>query len=139
MGFVTLRVARNGCHSQLKSRISPPERTAERLVDNREAQGRIKRQAARFQVFVYDEASPEGRPLKIGDKVEGGGNHGTLTDIRWQGCIANKKAFWHQFDTTLGEHGYPPYHPRRNADVSERSRLIVDPGPRTVDGGKRRA
>ena len=48
----------------------------------RDAQGRIKRQAARFQVFVYDEESPEGRPLKIGDKIEGGGNRGALTEIR---------------------------------------------------------
>jgi hypothetical protein len=29
----------------------------------RDAEGRIKRQAARFQVFVYDEESPEGRAL----------------------------------------------------------------------------
>ena len=105
----------------------------------RDAQGRIKRQAARFQVFVYDEVSPEGRPLKIGDEVEGGGNHGTLTDIRWRVYLANKKACWYQFDTTLGEHGYPPDHPRRNASVTQRSRLIIDPGPRTVDGSKRHA
>ena len=31
----------------------------------KDAQGRIKRQAARFQVFVYDEDNPDGRPLKI--------------------------------------------------------------------------
>ena len=108
----------------------------------RDRQGRIKRQAARFQVFVYDDASPEGRPLKIGDPVEGGGNHGTLVDIQWQVYVANKKACWYQFDQTVGEHGYPPGHPRRNADVSDatRSRLIIDPGPRQVNGTtKRRA
>src|SRR5271157_2575004 len=44
----------------------------------KDAQGRIKRQAARFQVFVYDEVSPDGRPLKVGDQVEGGGNAGAL-------------------------------------------------------------
>jgi len=105
----------------------------------RDAEGRIKRQAARFQVFVYDEESPEGRPLKIGDKIEGGGNHGTLTEIRWQVYLANKKACWYEFDTTLGEHGYPPGTPLRNADVTQRSRLIIDPGPRTVGSNKRRA
>jgi hypothetical protein len=57
-------------------------------------------------VFVYDEQSPEGRPLKIGDPIEGGGNNGTLTEIHWQVYIANKKACWYEFDTTLGEHGY---------------------------------
>jgi hypothetical protein len=48
----------------------------------RDVQGRIKRQAARFQVFVYDERSPEGRPLRLGDPVEGGGNRGKLLDIQ---------------------------------------------------------
>src|SRR4051812_47205810 len=63
------------------------------LVTNfRDAQGRIKRQAARFQVFVYDDESPDGRPLKIGDRVEGGGNRGTLVEIRWRVYVANKKA-----------------------------------------------
>ena len=41
-----------------------------------------------LQVFVYDETSPEGRPLKTGDPVEGGGNHGTLVDIQWQVATA---------------------------------------------------
>jgi hypothetical protein len=107
----------------------------------RDAQGRIKRQAARFQVYVYDDASPEGRPLNIGDRIEGGGNAGTLTEIQWQVYVANKKACWYPFDTTLGEHGYRPDSPRRNANVvgGQRSRLIIDPGPRTINASKRRA
>jgi L-Lysine epsilon oxidase N-terminal/L-lysine epsilon oxidase C-terminal domain len=106
----------------------------------RDAQGRIKRQAARFQVFVYDELSPEGRPLKIGDKIEGGGNHGTLAEIQWQVYVANKKASWYEFHETRGEHGYAGDHPKRNADVVDnRSRLIIDPGPRSVNASKRRA
>lgn len=105
----------------------------------RDARGRIKRQAARFQVFVHDEESPEGRPLKIGDKIEGGGNNGTLAAIHWRVYVANKKACWYEFDTTLGEHGYPPGTPRRNAAETQRSRLIIDPGPRTIGGDKRRA
>jgi hypothetical protein len=90
-------------------------------------------------VFVYDEQSLEGRPLKIGDHIEGGGNGGALTEIHWQVYVANKKACWYEFDATLGEHGYPPAHPRRNGDVSDRSRLIIDPGPRTVNSKKRPA
>jgi L-Lysine epsilon oxidase N-terminal len=107
----------------------------------RDAQGRIKRQAARFQVFVYDEESPEGRPLKLLDRIEGGGNAGTLIEIQWQVYVANKKACWYEFQQTQGEHGYPPGYPRRNADVAdgERSRLIIDPGPRIVTNAKRRA
>jgi hypothetical protein len=111
------------------------------VTNFRDKDGRIKRQAARFQVYVYDEDSPEGRPLKIGDRVEGGGNAGTLIAIQWQVYVANKKSCWYEFNETLGEHGYPPSYPRRNADVTgdARSRLIIDPGPRIINANKRRA
>ncbi|HWF60882.1 MAG TPA: LodA/GoxA family CTQ-dependent oxidase [Nitrospira sp.] len=104
----------------------------------KDKQGRIKRQAARFQVFVYDDGSPEGRPLKIGDSVEGGGNHGTLIDIQWRVYLANKKASWYEFRERVGEHGYAPDAPRRNADVADRDRLVIDPGARSVNTSTRR-
>jgi len=108
----------------------------------KDAEGRIKRQAARFQVFVYDEAAPAGRPLRLGDAIAGGGNHGTLVDIQWRVYLANKKAAWYQFDATAGEHGYADGHRRRNAQITGRARdrLIIDPGPRIVNAtDKRRA
>ena len=83
--------------------IRASARTARRRcwsTNFKDAQGRIKRQAARFQVFVYDDDIPDGRPLKLGDQVEGGGNRGTLVDIQWRVYVANKKACWYQFDTT---------------------------------------
>ena len=104
----------------------------------KDEQGRVKRQAARFQVFVYDEESPEGRVLKVGDEIEGGGNRGTLIDIQWRVYLANKKSSWYEFNTRAGEHGYPVTHPRRNADVADRDRLVIDPGPRSVNGTTRR-
>src|ERR1700686_5584027 len=55
-----------------------------RIKTFKDAEGRVKRQAARFQVWVYDDESPQGRPLKLGDRVEGGGNAGTLVDIQWR-------------------------------------------------------
>lgn len=127
------------CDGDGNQRFGPDGVSPVLVTTFRDADGRIKRQAARFQVFVYDDESPEGRLLKIGDPIEGGGNHGTLSAIHWQVYLANKKACWYQFDATLGEHGYPPGAPRRNADVSPRSRLIIDPGPRTIGGRKRRA
>ena len=36
----------------------------------KDADGAIKRQAARFRVFVYDDCSPDGRELAIGDTVQ---------------------------------------------------------------------
>jgi hypothetical protein len=107
----------------------------------KDAEGRIKRQAARFQVYVYDDESPQGRPLQMGDAVSGGGNQGFLVDIQWRAYLANKKASWYQFEQLAGEHGYAPDHPRRNAGITApeaRQRLIVDPGPRIVDCKKNR-
>jgi hypothetical protein len=128
------------CESSGNPRVGPNGLTPVLVSTFRDAEGRIKRQAARFQVFVYDEESPEGRPLKMGDPIEGGGNHGTLVEIQWQVYVANKKACWYEFKETQGEHGYAPDHPRRNADVvDQRSRLIIDPGPRIVTNAKRRA
>lgn len=104
------------------------------LVKNfKDKNGRVKRQAARFQVFVYDDESPAGRPLKLGDSIEGGGNRGKLIDIQWRVYLANKKASWFEFNTRAGEHGYADNHPRRNASVQNRDRLIIDPGPRSVN------
>ncbi|HEV2159446.1 LodA/GoxA family CTQ-dependent oxidase [Bradyrhizobium sp.] len=101
----------------------------------KDSQGRVKRQAARFQIFVYDDESPEGRPLALGDPVEGGGNHGVLIDIQWRVYVANKKASWYPFTELKGEHGYAPGSARRNADVTgqDRDLLIIDPGPRSVN------
>ena len=68
--------------------------------------GRIKRQAARFQIFVYDAANPQGVPLKIGDHVEGGGNRGKLVDIQWRVQLANKKAAWFTFENMSPNWGF---------------------------------
>lgn len=102
----------------------------------KDSEGRVKRQAARFQIFVYDELNKQGRPLAIGDEIEGGGNRGTLVDIQWRVYVANKKASWYPFAELRGEHGYAPGTPRRNPDITgqDRDRLIIDPGPRSVNG-----
>lgn len=111
--------------------------TAELPVKSfKDAEGRIKRQAARFRIYVHDEQSPEGRPLELGDPVSGGGNDGVLVDIQWRVHLANKKAGWYRFEGSKGEHGYDASHPRRNADITgdnARQRLIIDPGPHVVN------
>jgi hypothetical protein len=115
---------------------SPDGTTELRITKFKDDEGRIKRQAARFQVWAYDEDSPQGRPLKLGDPIAGGGNRGVLVDIQWRVYLANKKAAWYEFRQLDGEHGYTPDHPRRNANLTDaeaRQRLIIDPGPRLVD------
>ena len=120
---------------------SPDGMTAQRVTSFKDAEGRIRRQAARFEVWVYDETSPEGRPIQRGDRIEGGGNAGALVDIQWRVWLANKKASWYEFKQLEGEHGYASSHPLRNAAITDpdtRQRLIIDPGPRSVDGTTRR-
>src|SRR6185437_2756298 len=103
--------------------------------------GRIRRQAARFRVFVYDDKSPAGRELAIGEELDlirqSNGQRLTMRidDIAWTVYLANKKASWYAFQETAGEHGYAANHPLRNADITdpnERQALIIDPGPRSV-------
>lgn len=124
----------------LMSSDGKTEATVKKFKDK---QGRIKRQAARFQLFVYDDENPNGRVLKIGDPIKGGGNHGVLVDIQWQVYLANKKSSWYEFQQTNGEHGYADNHPRRNADITDaeaRQMLIIDPGPQIVNAtGQREA
>lgn len=83
----------------------------------RDFHGRIKRQAARFRLFAYD------RKGKVLGEI-------TATDaqIEWTVHLANTKAEWKEFD------GLNPNAPRRNADVVNRTSLIIDPGARTITG-----
>jgi len=125
------------------------EQTIEKFKD---AQGAIKRQAARFRVYVYkDENDKHGHELKIGEMIEvtnwrtGELFKGKVLDISWTVYLANKKSSWYQFKELEGEHGYAPDHPLRNASITDtnaRQRLIIDPGPQSVsylDPTQRRA
>lgn len=124
------------CDSQGNPLLTPNGESELTVSKFRDAEGRIKRAAARFHIYVYDDESPDGRPLSLGDPVYGGGNHGTLMDIQWRVYLANKKAVWYEFSQLDGEHGYPADHPRRNANIKDeeaRQRLIIDPGPHAVN------
>lgn len=116
----------------------------QRVTQYKDGNGAIRRQAARFRVFVYD-GGAEGRELRVGETLEvrsraaGPEQDQTLkvqvNGIAWSVYLANKKASWYEFLTLSGEHGYTPTHPLRNADYTnalDRQQLIIDPGPRTV-------
>jgi L-Lysine epsilon oxidase N-terminal/L-lysine epsilon oxidase C-terminal domain len=95
------------------------------MSDFRDGDKKLCRQAARFRVYHV------GEPVKPGDKVA----EKVVREIKWTVHLANKKAAWYEFRTKSGEHGYPPDHPLRNADVTDdnkRKSLIIDPGPKTV-------
>lgn len=105
----------------------------------KDGSNRVLKQAARFQIWVYDDKHPEGRELKIGDTINWGGTSGKLLDIEWTVWVANKKSVWYEFKQLEGEHGYAPDHPLRNADITGDARqyLITDPGSQTVFGKKK--
>jgi hypothetical protein len=124
------------CDARGNPLVTPDGMTELTVSAFKDEQGRMKRQAARFQIWAYDDESPNGRPLKLGDNIEGGGNAGALIDIQWRVYLGNKKAAWYDFLQLQGEHGYDPNHPLRNSAITDqgaRQRLIIDPGPRTVD------
>jgi hypothetical protein len=107
----------------------------------KDKQQRVKRQAARFRVFAYDDNFEKGQELKIGDTVEmvrqktGQLLTVQVLDIAWTVYLANKKSSWYEFQQLDGEHGYGADHPLRNADVTDadaRRQLIIDPGPQSV-------
>ncbi|MDB5071368.1 MAG: hypothetical protein JWM87_2479 [Candidatus Eremiobacteraeota bacterium] len=117
----------------------------EQHVSSFKENGQIRRQAARFRVFVYD-GTADGRELRIGDvlTVRSSSPHARrpaqtlkvkVVDVSWTVYVANKKASWYEFLQTSGEHGYAPNHPLRNADITDaqdRQQLIIDPGPQSV-------
>ena len=107
----------------------------------KDGERRIRRQAARFRVFIYDDTTADGREVKIGDtltivdRYSGQRRQVRIDDIHWTVYLANKKAGWYEFQQTAGEHGYSAGHKLRNADITDtekRQKLIIDPGPRTV-------
>ncbi|MBB4639227.1 LodA/GoxA family CTQ-dependent oxidase [Longimicrobium terrae] len=130
------------CDAAGNARLSPDGRTEQTVTAFKDEEGRVKRQAARFQIYVYDDESPQGRPLHLGDGVAGGGNQGTLVDVEWRVWPANKKSSWYEFKQQEGEHGYAKDHPRRNPGIKgkhARRQLMIDPGPRTVNTTTARA
>jgi L-lysine 6-oxidase len=99
----------------------------------KDVKGRIRRQAARFRVYVFDDADPAdpGREITSGD----------VASMQWTVHLANKKAVWYNNDELVGnmtlgaQSQYYPPDSWRNIDVPPARRqkeLIIDPGPRTV-------
>ena len=78
-------------------------------------QMRVKRQAARFRIFEYDEDGKVVKEITTAD-----------ADIKWTVHLANKKASWKKFD------GLNPNSSLRNASEKNRNKLVIDPGERTL-------
>lgn len=91
----------------------------------RDATGALKRQAARFRIYGLNAENRVVAELTAGE-----------ADITWTVHLANKKAAWFQFQLAqdIPEAAAAPQQLLRNATVSKRSDLIIDPGARTIAG-----
>ncbi len=88
----------------------------------RDAQSRVKRQAARFRLFGYDASGRVIQEITDAD-----------ADITWTVHLANKKAAGRKFD---GLNSKPPW---RNPRVKNRKSLAINPGHRSLQGPNKSA
>jgi hypothetical protein len=132
--FPPIAVARVG-NARKKFYIGPetyrglptnPDGTPFTDADFRDADGALCRQAAMFHVYRFENGTWSEVTLATAG----------VKSITWTAHIANKKASWYDFLTSLGEDGYAPDHPLRNPTVhgDDRLKLIIDPGPRSITG-----
>src|SRR6516225_11851680 len=83
----------------------------------KDPQGRVRRQAARFRIYGWENG------VFMGEITS------SVADITWTVELANTKAAFDRF-TGIGE----PSGAVRNATVTDRSSLMITPGPRTIAG-----
>ncbi|HYP19443.1 MAG TPA: LodA/GoxA family CTQ-dependent oxidase [Chloroflexia bacterium] len=91
----------------------------------KDKKGALKRQAALFRVYGYNAAGEVVSELTA-DKA----------DINWTVHVANTKGAWYQFQIALDIPEAPSAHQTqlRNQDVTDRTQLVIDPGPRSIKG-----
>ena len=132
-------------------------------ADVRDANGALKRHAARFRIFAYPETREEKWPRGDGVEIAIGSSVGgkTVKDIVWTVHLANKKANWfvlletgpHQGIDSYSDGRLPPMrnpsidHPKAPqppdkikamSDPQRIFKLTIDAGPRVVAGANAR-
>ena len=97
--------------------------------DYKDRTGALKRQVARFRIYGFNAAGEVVAELTADN-----------AQIEWTVHLANKKAAWYEFHLALdipsaSDLATPASH-RRNASVvgADRSKLVIDPGPRSISG-----
>ena len=96
----------------------------------RDANGALKRQAARFRIYGYNAAGDVVAELTTAN-----------SSIAWSAQLRNEKAAWYEFQLAMDipevEHAKPAN--RRNAEVKgeDRAKLAIDGGTVTITGASR--
>lgn len=88
--------------------------------------GRILRQAVRFRIYGFDASGRVVAELNANN-----------AEVRWTAHVANKKAAWYQFDQAFDiPESQNLTSILRNSNIveSDRAGLVIDPGPRAIQG-----
>ncbi|MFZ0062385.1 MAG: LodA/GoxA family CTQ-dependent oxidase [Pyrinomonadaceae bacterium] len=99
------------------------------IVPSFKVAGELKPQAARFRIWEYVEKNGKlepSREITLDDK--------DCIQIVWRVHVANRKASFFEFNYLQGEEPVPPPPPRRNASVTHRRKLEIDPLARQIGG-----
>lgn len=116
--------------------------------DLRDADGNLKRQAARFRLFAYDLAGPDSYPNGGGIEVVAGtrlADGRTVEKVVWTVHLANKKANNYNIVSSMGVEAFADgkvpqlRNPQVYGDPDSPARLkslVIDPGPRAIVGRK---
>ncbi len=90
----------------------------------RDATGALKREAAQFRIYGYNVAGDVVRELTS-----------DWADITWSVHVANRKADWYQWAIAMDiPEATTTTVPLRNAKVTARDTLVIDPGPQSIAG-----
>lgn len=124
-GIGVMRVGNSPSDYTLGPEVTHPARTA--FGQTRDEGGAIKRQAARFRVYGYDQYG------NVVAEIQ----QAASSQIEWSVHLANRKAQWYEFDAAMD---LPATRnltvPLRNPDVTggDRSALCIDPGKKIITG-----
>jgi hypothetical protein len=102
-----------------------PGQVAEAPGGYKTPEGKVKREAARFRVYGYDEQGNVVREITAQD-----------ADVEWRVHVANRKTAWYQFLNAMDMRSFALITKPRNAGVqgAQRQQLVIDPGPRSIAG-----
>lgn len=91
----------------------------------KDADGRIKRQAVRFRVYGLTTTGEVVQEITAAD-----------AEITWRVHVANRKGKWYKFENAMDLGRLAKTAGLRNPQVtgSERGRLLIDPGTRSISG-----
>jgi hypothetical protein len=99
----------------------------------KDAEGRVKRQAARFRIYAYDKNGKNLGELPLGGRK--GAEEGRCAYVKWTVHLKNKKGAWYKFfgryDEATGVRNWDI--PVGDGKPDDRASLVIDPGPRCID------